>query len=220
MIDSEVPPTISALEKVPRKKEYLIRLSDGDQITVMDEHLSKFSLAAGVEIGPELRGELERAYERAKARLAALRLLRVRPRTEGELRRALILRAFSGQAVAGVLRDLAAQGMVDDRLFARLWVVERAGKGIGRRRILSELKTKHVDEATALEEIEANYGSDDEIENARRVAANRARRMASLGRQKLEQRVYGYLVRQGFSSDIAREATRHALGSQGQKGDQ
>jgi regulatory protein len=220
MIDSDVPPTISALEKIPRKHEYLVRLSDGDEIRVMDEDLSRFSLAPGLGLSAELRGEIARAYEHSMARQAAMRLVKVRPRTQGELQRGLRSRAFSDRAKASVLRDLVDRGIVDDRLFARLWVAERAGKGVGRRRILSELRAKYVDEATALDELEANYGLDDEVENARRVAAKRIGRMASLGRERLERRIYGYLVRQGFSSDIAREATRHALGSSGRKGDE
>lgn len=220
MIDSDVAPTISALEKIPRKHEYLVRLSDGDEIRVMDEDLSRFSLAPGLVLSPELRDELARACEYSKARQAALRLVKVRPRTQGELARGLRSRAFGEQAIAGVLRDLAAAGIVDDRLFVRLWVAERVGKGVGRRRILSELRAKQVDEATALDELETRYGADEEVENARRAAAKRLGRVASLGRERVERRIYGYLVRQGFSSDIAREATRHALGSSGRKGDE
>jgi regulatory protein len=144
----------------------------------------------------------------------------VRPRTRGELARGLRSRAFGDEAIAGVLSDLEAAGIVDDRLFARLWVTERVGKGVGRRRILSELRAKQVDEEAALAELEAQYGVDEEVENARRAAAKRLGRRTSLGRERLEGRIYNYLVRQGFSSDIAREATRHALGSSGRKGDE
>jgi len=61
MIDSDVPPTISALEKIPRKREHLVRLSDGDEIKVMDEDLSRFSLAPGLGLTAELRDQIARA---------------------------------------------------------------------------------------------------------------------------------------------------------------
>jgi regulatory protein len=219
MIDSDVPPTISVLEKIPRKHEYLVRLSDGGELRVTDDDLARFALAPGLGLNAELRDRLARAYEHSKARQAALRLVKVRPRTEGELARALRSRGFADDAVAGVIGDLVARGIVDDRLFARLWVAERVGRGVGRRRILSELRSKSVDEAAALGELESQYGADEESENARRAALKRLGRLGSLEREKLERRLYDYLVRQGFSSGIAREATRHALASSGRKGE-
>jgi regulatory protein len=220
MSGSDTRLTISALEKIPRKKAYLVRLSNGTEIRVAEDDVSRFALAPGAEVDSRLLEDLARSYERLGAREAALRLLKVRPRTEGELRRALRTRGFAGAAIAGVLGDLKAAGEVNDRLFARLWVAERVGRGVGRRRILAELRAKQVDEATALEETGAQYAPEDELANARRAASKRLARLASVPVERRAGRVYSFLLRQGFDSDIAREAVRNALGSAGREGDQ
>jgi regulatory protein len=220
MTRCESSPTISALEKIPRRKEYLVMLSDGSELRVMDEDLSRFSLAPGLGLGPSLIDQLKRAYEYSQAKRSALRLLEVRPRTEGELRRALHGKGFGEAALAGVIQELKGKGAVDDRVFAHLWVREKLKKRTGRRRILAELKAKMVDAATAQEELAAGYEDDEEIENARQVALKRAARLTLLPAETKRRRVYDYLVRRGFDADIAAEATRFALRTSGEKGDQ
>ena len=220
MTGSDFPPTISALEKIPRKKAYLVRLSDGNEIRVAEEDVPRFALAPGVSVDAGLLRELDGRHERSGTRDAALRLLKVRPRTEGELRRALRTRGFGGAAIGAVVGDLKAAGEVNDRLFARLWVAERMGRGVGRRRILAELRAKRVDEATALEETEAQYGPEDELANARQAALKRLGRLSSIPAERRARRIHSFLLRQGFDSDIAREAVRYALGSAGGEGDQ
>jgi regulatory protein len=204
--------SVTKLAKVPRKGEYKVELSDGYRFRVTAEQVFRFGLDTGKHLDAEEIPELERAYEAATARKVALRLLKTRPRTGGELKRELIRRKYRAEAIGSVLADLESAGFVDDRLFARLWVKERIEKkGFGRRRIAAELLSKGVGREIVEEEIEAGFDREDEAEVAERAARVRLRRLQSVPLETMKRRIYTYLLRNGFSSDIASEATRSVM---------
>jgi regulatory protein len=206
--------SIVKLSKVPRRGEYTIVLSDGYRFRVTAEQLSRFGLDAGREVDPDEVPVLERGYEAAVARKAALRLLKVRPRASGELRRELVRRKHRAEAIGTVLADLEETGVLDDRLFARLWIKERVEKkGYGKRRIASELLTKGVSREIVEDELRSGFDRESELAVAERAARGRLRRLGSVPLETRKRRIYTYLLRSGFTSDIAGEATKSVLES-------
>ena len=204
--------SIVKLSKVPRRGEHIVELSDGYRFRVTAEQVSRYGLDEGKRLDVDEIPLLERSYETAVAMKAALRLLRVRPRTGGELRRELVRRKHRAEAVTTVLADLDSKGILDDRLFARLWIKERIEKkGFGKRRIASELLSKGVDRSIVDEEIEAGFDEEDELRIAERAASKRLRKLGPVSLETRKRRIYTYLLRNGFSSDIAGEATRSAM---------
>ena len=204
--------SITRLAKVPRKGEYTVELTDGYRFRVTSEQVSRFGLDEGRDLDPDEVPLLEKAYEAAVARRAALRLLKVRPRSAGELRRELVRRRHRAEAIAEVIKDFTETGLLDDRLFARLWIRERIEKkGFGRRRIASELITKGVDREVVESELDEGFGAEGELAVAERAARGRMRRLESVPLETRKRRIYTYLMRSGFSSDIAAEATRSVM---------
>jgi regulatory protein len=221
MTRSEHWPTITALKKVPRKRERLARLSDGNLIRVAEEDVARYSLVEGLEITEQFARELASRYEYASARALATRLLKVRPRTEGELRVRLRSSGAGPAAADRLLGDLKREGLVNDRLFARLWADEKLRLGAtGRRRVVAQLRSKHVDPGIAETETERVYSADEEIEAAKRLAVKRAARIKGVAADALKRRLYQHLVRRGFEADVAAEATNCAVRSLGVKGEE
>ncbi len=201
--------SIVRLSKVPRKGEYVVELSDGYGFRVTAEQVLRFGLEAGRTLGAEEIPGLEKAYAVAAARKAALRLLRVRPRATGELRRDLARRNHGAEAIDETLAGLEAAGLLDDRLFARLWVRERTEKkGFGKRRIASELYSKGISREIVEEELEKAFDRAGEVAVAERTARRRAARLGDLPLETRKRRIYTYLLRSGFTSDIAAEAAK------------
>jgi regulatory protein len=202
------------VEKVPRKKEYLLRLSDGSTIRVLEEHLTRSGLEEGCPVDEDTRREVADSYEYATARGIALRLLKTRPRTEEELKRRFRKADLRVKICERVLDDLKADGHVDDRVFAQLWVKEKIGRGgSGRRRISSELRSKGIDRTIVEEEIARNYDDRQEVEIATRLALRRLGRLKSLPAGVARRRLYGLLLRRGFQADVASAALEAALES-------
>jgi regulatory protein len=207
------------VEKVPRKKEYLLRLSDGSTVRALEDHLPGFGLAEGSEVNEDTLREITASYEYAKAREAAMRLLKTRPRTEQELRRRFSRNGVVGRTCNRLIGDLKAEGLVDDRVFARLWIREKVARAeSGRRRIISDLRAKGIEEAVVMEELRLNYDRDREMENARQVALKRIRRIRKPDDVGSRQKAFSFLLRRGFESDIAQQAVESAMDSPELKG--
>lgn len=92
------------------------------------------------------------------ARASCLRLLERGPRTRAELAAALAKKGVPDDAAEQVLSRFTEVGMIDDALFASLWVASRhRGRGLASRALSQELRRKGVDgevAQAALEELD------------------------------------------------------------------
>jgi regulatory protein len=214
MARCQATPTVSAVEKVPRKKEYLLRLSDGSTVRILEEHLTRPGLQVGAPLDEATRSDVTDSYEYAKAREIALRLLKARPRTEEELRRRFRKSDLRRPVWERVIGDLKAEGQVNDRVFAQLWIKEKIARaGSGRKRISNDLRSKGIDRAVVEEEIARNYADAEEARIAKELALKRLARLGSLPSGVARRRLYGLLLRRGFGPDVAAAALDAAIES-------
>ncbi len=142
----------------------------------------------------------------SQARATALRLLTRRDYTAKELRTKLLDREIPEVDITSVLTDLTEAGLVNDRRVAESFVrVASALKGRGRVRISRELEQRGVDRAI-IREVLANLPVDDEAASIRRFL-ERKHLPARLSPAE-HRRVFGQLVRRGFSADLIAKALR------------
>lgn len=142
----------------------------------------------------------------SQARVAALRLLTRRDYTAKELRAKLLDRDVPEAEVAAVLADLAGEGVVNDRRVAESVVrVASTVKGRGRLRISRELEQRGIDRAVIRDALAA-LPVDDETAAIRRFL-DRKHLPARLSPAE-HRRVFGQLVRRGFSADLIAKALR------------
>ena len=142
----------------------------------------------------------------SQARVAALRLLTRRDYTAKELRTKLLDRDLPEAEVAAVLADLAAEGVVNDRRVAEAVVrVASTVKGRGRLRISRELEQRGIDRAIIREALAALPIADETA--AIRRFLDRKHVPARLSPVE-HRRVFGQLVRRGFSADLIAKALR------------
>lgn len=162
----------------------------------------------GLREGAELSfDELAVARERGERALAmnrALNLLGHRARSEGEVRERLRRRGHDPGVIEGVLGRLRELGYLDDEEFARTAAREKSRK-YGPRRVTAELRRKGVDAETAHRAVEDEFSGRSELEEARRAAA---RRYNKGGSDAVARRVYGFLMRRGYSPGICAEVAR------------
>lgn len=139
-----------------------------------------------------------------RAKVAALRRLAQRPRSEAEVR-AHLRRRFPQPTVEQALDNLKARGLVDDAAFAAWWK-ERRDHGSPRSAsaIKRELRAKGV-AGTASEE--AVQGVEDE-DAAYRAAVKFARRLTEADFAAFHRRLWGHLRRRGFGQSVAARTAR------------
>jgi regulatory protein len=153
------------------------------------------------------REELDRARvagERPVAMGRALNLLGYRARSEAEIRERLGRYGYAGETIEAVVVRLEELGYLDDAEFARLKAREKARR-YGPRRVSVELRKCGVGEELAREVVEEEFAGRSEVGEARSAAA---RRYNGRGSDAEARRVYGFLVRRGYSAEVCVQVAR------------
>lgn len=152
-----------------------------------------------------------------QARAICLRLLTGTPRTRRQLADALRKREIPEEVADEVLSRFEDVGLIDDGAFADAWVESRHhGRGLARRALAQELRTKGVDSAL----IDAAVGrldTEQEEATARELVARKLRVTRGLDRDKRLRRLAGMLARKGYSEGMALRVVREALEEEGEE---
>ncbi|MEZ3181911.1 recombination regulator RecX [Streptomyces pimonensis] len=151
-----------------------------------------------------------------RARAICLRLLTGTPRTRKQLADALRKREIPDEAAEEVLSRFEEVGLIDDGAFADAWVESRHhGRGLARRALARELRTKGVD-PTLIDTAVSQLDSEQEEATARELVARKLRATRGLDRDKRLRRLAGMLARKGYPEGLALRVVRQALEEEGE----
>ncbi|MEU0211672.1 recombination regulator RecX [Streptomyces canus] len=152
-----------------------------------------------------------------RARAICLRLLTGTPRTRKQLADALRKREIPDDAAEEVLSRFEEVGLINDSAFAEAWVESRHhGRGLARRALAQELRTKGVD-STLIDAAVSQLDSDQEEATARELVDRKLRATHGLDRDKRLRRLAGMLARKGYSEGMALRVVRQALEEEGEE---
>ncbi|MEU0414212.1 recombination regulator RecX [Streptomyces griseorubiginosus] len=152
-----------------------------------------------------------------RARAICLRLLTGTPRTRKQLADALRKREIPDEAAEEVLSRFEEVGLINDSAFADAWVESRHhGRGLARRALAQELRTKGVD-STLIDEAVSQLDSEQEEATARELVDRKLRATRGLDRDKRLRRLAGMLARKGYSEGMALRVVRQALQEEGEE---
>ena len=158
--------------------------------------------------------ELFAAVSRTLVLDKALDLLAVRARSSRDLQIRL-RRAGAGEAqTSWAIERLTAQGFLDDAAYARGVARAKAlSGGVSRRKVIGVLRQKGVAADVASEAIDATLAEVelDEYGAALAVAQKRARALRNLDAAVQRQRLYAFLARRGYESDVVRRVLAEVL---------
>ncbi|GHH26991.1 recombination regulator RecX [Streptomyces lanatus] len=151
-----------------------------------------------------------------QARAICLRLLTGTPRTRKQLADALRKREIPDDAAEEVLSRFEEVGLINDSAFADAWVESRHhGRGLARRALAQELRTKGVD-STLIDAAVSQLDSEQEEATARELVDRKLRSTRGLDRDKRLRRLAGMLARKGYPEGMALRVVRQALEEEGE----
>ncbi|WP_371655071.1 MULTISPECIES: recombination regulator RecX [unclassified Streptomyces] len=154
-----------------------------------------------------------------RARAICLRLLTGTPRTRKQLADALKKREIPDEVADEVLSRFEEVGLINDAAFAGAWVESRHhGRGLARRALARELRTKGVDSAV-VDEAVGQLDPGQEEETARELVARKLRSTRGLDRDRRIRRLAGMLARKGYPEGMALRVVRQALEAEGETAD-
>ncbi|MEW6009584.1 MAG: regulatory protein RecX [Candidatus Omnitrophota bacterium] len=137
-----------------------------------------------------------------KALSSAYRLLKVRDRSEKEIRDRLLKKKYPNSTIDSVIAHLKDLSYIDDKKFSREWVNFRLKTPFGIKRIILELRQKGIDEEIISEALREVRKSDVEREALTSLAKKRINNLhkRNIIGIKARQKLYQFLLRRGFSS--------------------
>lgn len=141
-----------------------------------------------------------------QARNYAFYLLKFTNRSQQEIRERLTKKKYSQSIIAQTIQYLEDIHCIDDRQFAREWIKARLHKPFGLKRISFELHQKGIDNTIIREELSNAKANFPEEEIAIALSKKIASKYKGLKRDRLKPRVFGYLSRRGFSSEVIEKA--------------
>ena len=151
------------------------------------------------------------------ARQICLNQLEHSPRTRAELAAVLRRKGVPDDAAEQVLSRFAEVGMIDDALFAQMWVTSRhRGKGLAGRALSQELRRKGVADDQVAEAV-ATLEPEQELATARALVERRLRTTAGLPTEARVRRLAGMLARKGYPAGLAFRVVKEALAAEGEE---
>lgn len=153
------------------------------------------------------------------ARQICLHQLEHAPRTRAELAATLSDRGVPDDVAEHVLSRFTEVGLIDDALFAQMWVTSRhRGRGLAGRALGQELRRKGVDDDVVRTAVEGLDDAQQEA-TARALVDRRLRSTRGLSTDTRVRRLAGMLARKGYPAGLAFRVVKQALAQEGEDAD-
>lgn len=151
------------------------------------------------------------------ARQICLAQLEHAPRTRAELAAVLSDRGVADDVADAVLGRFSEVGLVDDALFASMWVASRhRGRGLAGRALSQELRRRGVEDDVVREAVGA-LDPEQEAATARALVDRRLRSTRGLAPEARVRRLAGMLARKGYGPGLAFRVVKEALAEEGEQ---
>ena len=179
------------------KQKYRIFLDGESAFAVYKGELSRYHLEEGAVLPPEVYEELVNRVLKKRATLRAMHILERTDKTEAQLRRKLEESEYPKEAVESAIAYVTSYGYLDDRRYAEHYI-EWKKQGKGKARLKMELVQKGISRDIIDEVLEStDFGETREM--IRQIILKKRKTDIPMN-EKEKQRLYGFLMRKGFSS--------------------
>ena len=158
---------------------------------------------------------MPRDREESKGLKIVLYFIKFRPRSEFEVREKLKQKKIAPPAIEKIVAELKEKRLLDDGLFAKMWVESRmSAKPMGSFLLIRELRQKGIDKDLAEQVLlNSNYN---ELEQAKEAAGRRMRVYKKYQGAEFFEKMVSFLIRRGFNYGIAKEVVEGLTQDEGE----
>lgn len=136
----------------------------------------------------------------------AEKLLSFRPRSQFEIEQKLRFKKYPEKEIKDLIKKLKKEKLINDRLFADLWVSNRENLNPKGRRLLElELRQKGISKEI-IESVLSEYSPDLQIDLALKRIESKIKNKRELTDYKAKQKLLAYLARHGFDYGTSKKA--------------
>lgn len=192
-------PNIITKITIQKKNKHRINIFIDNQYAFSVNSALSPDIKVGDGISRERIDQLKKADETDKAYNRALYFLKFRHRSRIEITRYLKKKQFSPEAITNTISRLETNGLIDDPVFARLFVENRSNfRPKGAYALRYELKAKGISE----EIIGAVLDGYDEEAAAWSALSPKMKQWENHDKKEFKKKAFGFLRRRGFDYDI------------------
>lgn len=190
-------------QQVKRQGRYSVFVDDKYAFSLSENALLEQKVRIGQEITASDLQNYKDASKFDKAYNLTLSFVARRPRSEWELQDYFRRKEIDEEAGEQILARLKNFGYVDDTAFARSWIENRRLlKPVSKRRLMQELRQKHVADDIVHSVLEDDETSD---RDTLRLLVERKRKQS---RYQDDTKLMQYLARQGYNYDDIKAVLR------------
>lgn len=198
--------TITAIEVVT-KDPLLRRIKIGRKTlaTLPLAEVEAIGITKGEILTNELASALEQAVMRLHIRKAAVKLIKRRAYSRGELINKLQSTISDSHLIEIVVDDLCSKGVIDDEAYGRNITMSLTQRGpISLSQLKQKLCARHINPDLAQQIAEQAFAENDPVEAAVTFVHKRMKTMQSKPQIVITRRLWGALARRGFDSETIR----------------
>ena len=204
------------IRKKGRQLQYFVSVDGAKAFELDTDVLAKFGLRVGDELTEKDVERILVEQARFAARRLAVNYISYRPRSCREVSVHLTRKGYSKELARSVAAQLEKAGLINDAEFAAMFVRDRIKRRpMGRALLRRALQERGIAPQTVEQVLNSALSDDTQAEAARELAAKRLRlhqsSFAKLDVAHRKKRLLEYLLRRGFSNDIALKTVRTIL---------
>ena len=194
---------VTNIESITKTK-YRVYIDDEFAFVLYKGELFKYQIRKEEEISEETieRVKVEVLIKRAKLR--AMHLLNAMPRTEQQLREKLTQNEYPEDVVETAISYVKSFGYINDEAYVRNFIISKKNSK-SKREIVMLLGQKGLRGEIVDLIVEEMYAEESELETIKEIMRKKRWNPSEM-EEKEKQKMFGYLMRKGFSYEEIRRA--------------
>ena len=199
---------VTKIEPVTKAK-YKVFLDEQFAFVLYKGELSRYKIQEDAQLSEETIKEIKKEILEKRAKLRAMHLLERMDRTEAELYAKLKRDLYPEDIIEIAMRYVKGFGYIGDEGYARRFVESRQGSK-SKLEIKMALLQKGISKEIVSDVLEAYYDGQDESMAIQRLL-DKKRFSAETATEEEKRKIYGYLMRKGFSYEEIRRVIKEQL---------
>ena len=194
---------VTNIESITKTK-YRVYIDDAFAFVLYKGELCKYQIHKGEEISEKTIAEIKNEVLVKRAKLRAMHLLNDMPRTEQQLREKLTQGEYSEDVIDAAVSYVKSFGYINDEAYVRNFIISKKSSK-SRREIMMLLGQKGLRGESVDHIVEEMYAEESELSTIKEIMRKKRWNPSEM-EEKEKQKMFGYLMRKGFSYEDIRKA--------------
>ena len=194
---------VTNIESITKTK-YRVFIDDAFSFVLYKGELCKYQIHKDEEISEKTIAGIKNEVLIKRAKLRAMHLLNAMPRTEQQLREKLVQGEYPEDVIEAAVSYVKSFGYINDEAYVRNFIISKRNSK-SKREIVMLLGQKGLRGERVDHIVEEMYAEESEFSTIKEIMRKKRWNPSEM-EEKEKQKMFGYLMRKGFSYEEIRKA--------------